>query len=52
MLWRVLAFCGRYGHQPIQYLRKLPVTELMRFAGALGTLLYEERDAMKAATDS
>jgi hypothetical protein len=45
-IWRLVAFCGRYGHQSIDVLLSLPLAELTRFAEALQGLIERESDSL------
>lgn len=51
-LWRTLAFCGRYGHQPIGELKRLTIRDLTRFADALTEILQQEKDSMSESVAS
>lgn len=50
-LWRLFAYLGRYGHQPLPVLRKLPITELLRYANAVAELIREESEANRQAAE-
>jgi hypothetical protein len=41
-IWHLVAFCGRYGHQPLGELLSRPMSELSRFAEALQSLIEKE----------
>jgi hypothetical protein len=48
-MWRIIAFCGRYGHQDAQMLLRIPMGDLLAFARALGKLIGEEHDKSREA---
>lgn len=41
-LWRLVAYAGRYCHQPADVCLAMPVTDLMALADATAALLAEE----------
>jgi hypothetical protein len=43
-VWKLVAYCGRYGHQSIDCLLARPLSELTRFALALQGLIERESD--------
>lgn len=51
-LFSVLAFLGRYCHQPIGELMKMPSPDLMRLADATASLIEGESSAMQEAAAS
>jgi hypothetical protein len=50
-LWRLFAFLGRYGHQQLSELKKLPITDLMRFAKEVGFIISEESEVSRMGAD-
>ncbi len=42
MLWKLLAFCSRYGHQQLSELWRLPMSDLSRYAKEIGKLIEDE----------
>jgi hypothetical protein len=46
-VWKLLAFLGRYAHQPVVGLLGLPVDDLERLADATASILREEAEAAK-----
>lgn len=40
--WDRLAYCARYGHQPLSELRRLSMTDLGNFQSALSRLVERE----------
>jgi len=51
-IWRLVAFLGRYAHQPADAILQRPLSELRRLADATGTLLEEEGEAMARASST
>jgi hypothetical protein len=45
-MWRLVAFCGRYGHQDAATLLQMTTSDLVAFAKALGKLMGEEKDSL------
>jgi hypothetical protein len=48
---RLMAYCGRYGHQDWARLERRSIRELNMFAEELNTLLREEAEANRVQTD-
>ena len=46
-IWKLLAYVGRYGHQPVTVARSLTVRELRVLADAVGEIIGEENAAGK-----
>lgn len=44
-IWSLVAFLGRYGNQPANVMRSMPVLELKRLADAVGELVAQENNA-------
>lgn len=44
IIWRVLAFGARYGHQPLDVLLTMPTIDLQRFTKAVGSLIERESE--------
>lgn len=44
-LWQLIAFLGRYGHQPLSEVLYLPKSELLSLRRALVDLLEQEKDS-------
>ena len=42
MLWDLMMFCGRYGHQQVDAMMNWPVTQLYRAAEALADTMKKE----------
>jgi hypothetical protein len=40
--WRLLAYCARYGKQPLPVLRDMTVRELRDFQAALAAIVEQE----------
>ncbi len=47
----MLAFLGRYGHQPVSVTMRLPVRDLEKLTTAVGELLKEETDPLMRRED-
>ena len=41
-IWKMLAYVGRYGHQPVDVSMRLPVRQLRMLADALNDIVAEE----------
>lgn len=41
-MWLSLAYCARYGHQPLSELFRLTLTELAEFHSAVSTIVEME----------
>ncbi len=41
-IWKLLAYVGRYGHQPVSVAAALPVRQLRLLADALNDIVVEE----------
>jgi hypothetical protein len=50
-IWRLVAFLGRYGHQPVEGCLGMTFPDLCSLAESVGELLREESDAMRKAAD-
>lgn len=50
-LWKMLAYVARYGATPPSVSRRMPMTELKRFAESLGQLLAEEAESTRRPVD-
>lgn len=46
-LWRMVAYAGRYCHQPADVALAMPVTDLMALGDATAELLAEEAKSLK-----
>jgi hypothetical protein len=46
-IWDVLAFVGRYGHQPVDTLQRMTFNELSMLADALQRLMDKEGDPLR-----
>lgn len=46
---RVVAFLGRYAHQPADVIMRMPVDEVRLLAEATGQLLQDENELQRAA---
>jgi len=46
-LWRMVAFLGRYGHQPADVCLRMPVDDLQRLAREVGKILEEEQRSIR-----
>jgi len=44
-IWKLIAFLGRYAHQPADVSLRLPVDDLQSLASATGDLLEQESEA-------
>lgn len=44
---RLVAFLGRYGHQPAPIVWDMPITEVIELAEAVGGLIQDEADAAR-----
>ena len=51
-LWKLLAFLGRYGHQPVDVCLDLPTMDLHQLASGVGEIMEEESNAMRSAADA
>lgn len=47
---RLLAFCGRHGHQQIDVLERMETVELIAYSEQLGWLIEQEAAAYKSRT--
>ena len=47
VIWKCLAFCGRYCHQSVEVLMGWPLSMVRALADATGELLHEEGDASR-----
>lgn len=43
-MWRLLAYVGRYGHQPLDVALRLPRSALARFADKVEEIVREENE--------
>lgn len=48
-LWKMIAFLGKYGHQPANVCLSMTTTELGRLANAVAEIMREEADAQASA---
>jgi hypothetical protein len=46
-IWRLVAFLGRYGHQPVEDCLHMTFADLCSLAEGVSELLREESDAMR-----
>lgn len=46
-IWRILAYVGRYGHQPVDVARKLTVRELNKLSEKIAEIVEKENAANK-----
>jgi hypothetical protein len=46
-IWKLLAYVGRYGHQPVNVARQLTVRDLHRLAGKVAEIVEQENAAGK-----
>lgn len=46
-IWKLVAYLGRYGHQPANVSLSLPVDQLMALVKEVGELLEKEAEAAK-----
>jgi hypothetical protein len=46
-IWKLVAFLGRYAHQPADVSLSLPVDDLIRLSDATGDLLDRETEAAR-----
>lgn len=46
-IWRLLAFVGRYGHQPVDALLRMTIIDLAAFSVALQDLMNKEGDPLR-----
>lgn len=44
-IWKLLAYVGRYGHQPVSIARQLTVRELGRLADSVAQIVREENES-------
>jgi len=51
-VWRLVAFLGRYGHQPACDCLGLPLTALQMLAEGVAEIMREEADQMKGPSDA
>lgn len=42
VIWKMIAFLGKYGNQPARHLLEFPMDDLKRLADAVGHFLEEE----------
>lgn len=47
-IWKLLAYLGRYGHQPVNVALKLTLRELNALAAQVAELVREENDANRS----
>lgn len=50
-IWKVFAYLGRYGHQPVNALRGCTVRELMRLADGVSELVTLENGTGSRSND-
>jgi hypothetical protein len=50
-VYKLLAFLGRYGKQPLSATLCLTIREANKLAEAIGTLMQEEREAHERAAE-
>lgn len=48
-IWKMLAYVGRYGNQPMNVLRQMPMREINLLAQELGRILEEENAPPKSS---
>ncbi len=48
-IWKILAFLGRYAHQPIKDLLGMPMSDLVNLAMQTTKFIEEEAEASKSA---
>jgi hypothetical protein len=41
-LWKLLAYLGRYGHQPVNVLRRMPLSEIYALRDGVAEIVEEE----------
>lgn len=46
-IWKLLAYVGRYAHQPVDVAKRLTVRELNRLAAKVAEIVEKENDAGK-----
>lgn len=51
-IYRLFAYLGRYGHQPVTALRGLTVREMMRLADEVSALVEYENQSSERSRDS
>lgn len=49
--WKLLAFLGRYTHQPVSAMMDMPMVDLVSLAKATGELIEEESAETRRGTD-
>jgi len=47
-LLRLIAFLGRYGHQPASVVMRMPVTQVQRLSRHVADLLEEEKESAES----
>ena len=47
VLWGLLAYCGRYGHQPLSELGSMTVSDLIRFNNKISDIVGKESSGGK-----
>ena len=50
-IWKLVAYLGRYGHQPADVTLALPVTDLRRLSDGVSALVEEEAAAVSGHED-
>lgn len=51
VLWRLMAFLGRYGHQPISELMRLSSREASMLAKEVAAILESENEITRTSND-
>ena len=46
-IWKLVAYCGRYGHQQAELLMHWPLSQVRQFADGVAELMREEGDATR-----
>jgi hypothetical protein len=50
-IWKLVAYLGRYGHQPADVSLNLPVLDLRKLYMAVGKIVDEENEANRVDED-
>lgn len=51
-VWKLLAYAGRYGHQPISTMMRLTLRELGQFVAQLNEIVEEENTPQRGTARS
>ena len=50
-IWKLVAFLGRYGHQPARECMSMPSGDMRELANGVAEIMREESDAMRRSSE-